>query len=63
MESLAYLLLIIAMTIAAGAMAISALRRSARGQVEVGRCPACGALTSRAYRACTACGEDIARGR
>lgn len=59
MESLAYLLLIIAMTIAAGAMAVSALRRSARGHVEVGQCPKCGALTSRAYRFCTACGEAI----
>lgn len=60
MESLAYLLLIIAMTIAAGAMAVSALRRSARGEIEIGRCPNCGAITSRAYRLCTECGEDLA---
>lgn len=59
MMRFAYLILILLMTLAAGAMAFSALLRSVRGDVRPVRCPGCGALNGQVNVNCRACGDKL----
>lgn len=58
MSNLVYEALVLVMFIAVGAMLVSTIKRSRRGEISPARCPKCGDLTSRAYAVCTKCGSS-----
>ncbi len=53
------LVLLVAMFVAAGAVALSALKRALSGGIDPSRCPSCGEIVGRAYSNCRHCGARL----
>ena len=60
-ENLVRDLLELLIVIAVGGMAVSAVRRLRRGEIQVYRCPSCERPTTRANGICKHCGADLLR--
>jgi predicted amidophosphoribosyltransferase len=58
-ENLVRDLLELLIVIAVGGMAVSAVRRLRRGEIQVYRCPSCERPTTRANGICKHCGAEL----
>ena len=58
-ENLVRDLLEVLIVVAVGGMAVSAIRRLRRGEIQVYRCPACDRPTTRANGICKHCGAEL----